>query len=407
MPTQMDLIEQRDFARLELPVPRVAYMFKHHITREVTYGTLLEAQQHALHRAVGDVLEEIRPDAVETLAYHYVRANVREKSLLYLEQAARKTQSEFANETALRYYEQALQIEDRWQWQQGRVEVLHLLGRREEQAQALQSLVAATDAPPDETHYLFGQYYEATANYDQAQAAAEQSLAASRTTHNTGREIRALNLLGLIARRRGDYDQARGWYTQALARFNLFEPDTGDSATETAIQPATAPVLIQTLQGLAHAQIQQGDYTGARGYLDQALRWSHRTGNIKGEADANNRLGLIATSQRQFDQAITFYEQALRLYRIMGDRAGEANALHNLARTTQQRGDYRGSRERFAEVLAVQEAINNRWEMVNVYNELGILHQELGSYAEANQYCSRAWISPTALVMKAGRATCW
>lgn len=382
---QMDLIEKRDFARLELPIPRVAYMFKHHITREVTYGTLLEVQQRALHRAVGDVLEEIRPDAVETLAYHYTRADVRAKSLIYLERAARKTQSEFANETALRYYEQALQLEDRWQWQQGRVEVLHLLGRREEQQQALQALAAATDAPPLEVSYLFGQYYEATASYDQAQIAAEQSLTASRTAHDTGREIRALNLLGLIARRRGNYDQARDWYTQALARFNLFADDDS-GATETALQPAIVPVLIQTLQGLAHAQIQQGDYAGAQGYLDQALRWSRRTSNIKGEADTNNRLGLIATSQRQFDQAITFYEQALRLYRVMGDRAGAAAALHNLARTTQQRGDYRASRERFAEVLAVQEAINNRWEMVNVYNELGILHQELGSYAEANEY---------------------
>src|SRR4051794_26675827 len=61
--------------------------------------------------------------------------------------AARRAQGEYANETALSYYQQALTLEDRWQWRQGQAEVLHILGRREEQAAALRALDAAPGVP--------------------------------------------------------------------------------------------------------------------------------------------------------------------------------------------------------------------------------------------------------------------
>src|SRR5690606_16365438 len=39
---QLEMLNRRDFARLERPRPQLAYIFKHNITQEVVYRTLLE-----------------------------------------------------------------------------------------------------------------------------------------------------------------------------------------------------------------------------------------------------------------------------------------------------------------------------------------------------------------------------
>src|SRR5262245_34942524 len=214
---QIDLLEDRDFARMEVPPPQLSYAFKHSITREVTYTTLLEVQQRELHLAVGMTLEVVQPEAVEMLAYHYRRSGVRDKLLFYMEQAAHKAQREYANETALSYYQEALELEERWEWRKGQAEVLHILGQREEERVALHDLEAAPNVPPFEAAYLWGQYHEAIGDYGAAHAAVEQALAPCRVEGDKVREMGCLAQLGLIARRQGDYEHAKRWYLEALA----------------------------------------------------------------------------------------------------------------------------------------------------------------------------------------------
>ena len=58
--------------------PELVFMFKHALTHEVAYGSLLLERRRALHSAVADAIRELyadRPaDVVETLAHHYERA---------------------------------------------------------------------------------------------------------------------------------------------------------------------------------------------------------------------------------------------------------------------------------------------------------------------------------------------
>ena len=73
---QFRLFQSRDFARLETPEPRPTYIFKHNITQEVVYQTLLETQRQELHLAVAEALEARDPAAIERLAHHYTHANL-------------------------------------------------------------------------------------------------------------------------------------------------------------------------------------------------------------------------------------------------------------------------------------------------------------------------------------------
>jgi class 3 adenylate cyclase/tetratricopeptide (TPR) repeat protein len=89
---QLDTLETTDLVRERCRLPEIEYIFKHALTQEVAYQTLLAPARKALHQKVGDALEGIFRDRLEefagVLAYHYFTAESWENALQYSVQAA-------------------------------------------------------------------------------------------------------------------------------------------------------------------------------------------------------------------------------------------------------------------------------------------------------------------------------
>jgi class 3 adenylate cyclase/tetratricopeptide (TPR) repeat protein len=89
---QLNSLETTDLVRERCRLPEMEYIFKHALTQEVAYQTLLAPARKALHQKVGDALEEIFRDRLEefagVLAYHYFTAESWENALRYSVQAA-------------------------------------------------------------------------------------------------------------------------------------------------------------------------------------------------------------------------------------------------------------------------------------------------------------------------------
>src|SRR5262245_10168841 len=92
--------------------PDAEYTFKHALTHEVTYGTLLQDRRKALHARIVGAIERCYPDRlaehVERLAHHAVRGEMWEPAVTYLDQAGGKAMAQSANREAVTYFEQAL-----------------------------------------------------------------------------------------------------------------------------------------------------------------------------------------------------------------------------------------------------------------------------------------------------------
>lgn len=375
---QMAVLTARGFTWPKAKHPRLAYMFKHNITHQVVYHALLEGQQRRLHQAVGKALEKLEPEAVERLAYHYRHGNVRDKAVFYLDKAAHKAQQEYANETALNYYDQALALEERWEWVKGRVKVLHILGKREEERAALKALEIVPKAPAFDVAYLWGQYYEAIGEYQRAQACIEQALRAFQQAGDLVREANCLTQLGRIAARRGDYQEAQGWYGLALELFQGKDARAGDEA--------------HALNGLGVTYGMQGDYQKAREQFNRALSLSRAGGNPMEEAQALNNLGIIAFYGRDFNEAVDCHQRALEIRCTIGDRSGEGASLLNLAQATRDAGDYGQAHMYLSQALAILQAIGDRWVEGSVWNDLGVLHLLTGDLTAA-QSCLQQGLS--------------
>ena len=92
--------------------PEREYTFKHALTHEVAYGSLLLERRRVLHARIMQALETLAADwvaeEVERLAHHALRGEVWDKALRYGRQAGEKAKTRSANQEAVTYFEQAL-----------------------------------------------------------------------------------------------------------------------------------------------------------------------------------------------------------------------------------------------------------------------------------------------------------
>jgi len=96
--------------------PDPEYTFKHALTHEVTYGTLLQDRRKALHARIVGAIERSYPDRltehVERLAHHALRGEAWDKAVDYFRQAGQKVAARSAYREALRCFEQAREALD-------------------------------------------------------------------------------------------------------------------------------------------------------------------------------------------------------------------------------------------------------------------------------------------------------
>ena len=92
--------------------PEREYTFKHALTHEVAYNTLLQERRRALHARIVEAVEALArervTEQVERLAYHALRGEVWDKALVYSRQAGEKALARSAHREAVGYFEQAL-----------------------------------------------------------------------------------------------------------------------------------------------------------------------------------------------------------------------------------------------------------------------------------------------------------
>ena len=92
--------------------PERAFTFKHALTHEVSYGSILQERRRVLHARIVEALEGLYPDRVaehvEWLAHHALRGEVWDKALVYCRQAGEKVMTRSAHREAVGYFEQAL-----------------------------------------------------------------------------------------------------------------------------------------------------------------------------------------------------------------------------------------------------------------------------------------------------------
>jgi class 3 adenylate cyclase len=109
------------------------YRFKHAITQEVAYNTLLVRRRSELHRTVAAAMEKVLGEQLRefypALAHHYLLGEVPEKAAEYAWRAAQRALSIHAHLDVIRFAEQALELFEQLGDVDRAIEALYLLAR--------------------------------------------------------------------------------------------------------------------------------------------------------------------------------------------------------------------------------------------------------------------------------------
>jgi class 3 adenylate cyclase/tetratricopeptide (TPR) repeat protein len=96
--------------------PQSSYIFKHALTQEVAYDSLLLKRRKEIHEKIGEAIEALYPDRLqeycELLAYHYSHSANTDKAVEYLDLANKKAANLNAMEQAKGYFYEALKLLD-------------------------------------------------------------------------------------------------------------------------------------------------------------------------------------------------------------------------------------------------------------------------------------------------------
>ena len=110
----LEHLQLAEFVYEQPAVGDIEYSFKHALTHEVAYNSVLIERRKAMHERIGAALETLYADSlndhVEQLAYHYRRsANVR-KAVEYLGMAGRQAHRRWAHSESIGHLTGALQL---------------------------------------------------------------------------------------------------------------------------------------------------------------------------------------------------------------------------------------------------------------------------------------------------------
>ncbi len=116
----LDELRRQEFVRLREALAGegvssdLEYIFKHVLTQETAYNSMLIAQRQALHKVAGEAIEALFPERLDELAaplaFHFERAGVLDKAISFLLEAGNRAVKLSANEEATGHFSQGLEL---------------------------------------------------------------------------------------------------------------------------------------------------------------------------------------------------------------------------------------------------------------------------------------------------------
>ena len=306
--------------------PTLEYTFKHALTHDVAYGSLLTGRRRALHGRAMESLERLNADRlgeqVERLAHHAVRGEIWDKAINYLRQAGAKAVSRAANQEAVSLLDQALQAlthlpEGRAKLEQSidiRLELrppLLQLGRLRDVLQLSKEAEHLGAELGDESR--LGRVYSYLVNYhylngepDLAIEYGERCLRIADATQDLALQALARGYLGLSCHAQGQYRRAELILRQNVDALAMAR---GAAADQSAISYVTSSGW------LAFTLAELGDFHAADACADQALRVADGAGHAYGQTIARTLAGLVWLRRGHLDRAFGYLQPSLEACR--------------------------------------------------------------------------------------------
>lgn len=263
-------------------------------------------------------------------------------------------------------------------------EIYFSLGSYEESASLLEGalriyreLLPKQDPVLADTLIRLGMAYEITERYKKARTLFEEALSIydSRGIENAEKG-EALNTMGSVLKKLGDYEQARIYFEQAI---NLLRRVTDGKHYELAV----------ALNNLAALQSQEAEFVAAERNMREAVTLQE---NILGSEHSYfsltlNNLAAILTQTENYEEAEPLHRRALSLQEnsLGRNHPFVAYTLWTLGTLMQKKGNLEQAEDYFRRAISIHDSAHGRQSVAvaSGLSRLGVVLQDQGRYEEA------------------------
>ena len=219
------------------------FIFKHALTHEVSYQSLLLTRRKDLHRRAAHAIEELWQENLDEqaaiLGQHFAKAELAEKALEYLSRAGDRAAGSYANEEAIAFYRQALdQVR---------------LAREKDEATSLAVSAPELHERAGDLLHLIGCEEQARASYVSALAEVEKLAEAERATVRRSK-ARLHRKIGKTHESQRGHEEALRQYDRAKATLGEergFVSEDWAEQIETHLERIWVPYFGNTVEEMA------------------------------------------------------------------------------------------------------------------------------------------------------------
>ncbi|MBI1930241.1 tetratricopeptide repeat protein [Candidatus Poribacteria bacterium] len=329
-------LEERDLVYEERAIPEVEYSFRHALTQETAYNTILSRRRREFHRQVGEGYEALYASRIEEyyeeLAYHYSRSDDKGKALHYLVKAGDKSKEAFANEAAIAYYHQALKLMDE---------------------------VRAEPALRGHIYQNLGEIYFPLTKHEEALESCRKAL---EYTADKKRRARIYGTMGWIYERYGKYDLA-------LEHLHTGIAELGDDIES----PGRAMISIP----LSWVHIHKGNIEEGEENVRYGLKIVEGTEHDFERVELYICLNWIyATARHDIDKAFEYAQKGVQAAQKSGNSYLIAHSTFWLGNAHWQKGEADIAIKRYREAIATYKKIGHNFGMGQTYASLSQVYQK-------------------------------
>jgi class 3 adenylate cyclase/tetratricopeptide (TPR) repeat protein len=305
--------------------PNLEYTFKHALTHEVAYGSVLRERRRALHARIVDAIETLYAERlaehIERLAHHALQGEIWDKAFRYFENAGARAANRSAYREAVRCFERASEALERLPETTERMvwaidlrfelrNALLALGQFGQLYDCLREAERLAERLGDELRRgrvscLISGYFWAMGDQDRARESARRALAIGERLNDRGLQIEMTLRLGQIYHSLGDYPQGLGALRQSLL---LLEADPRSRRFGLPFLPA---VLARTWEVWCLAE--RGQFTDAMATAEEASRIAEVEDHPWSRIAGGFGMGLLLVQKGESQRAISVLETALAL----------------------------------------------------------------------------------------------
>jgi tetratricopeptide (TPR) repeat protein len=385
---QLSSLETGDFIRRTFGSKYSAYFFKHLITHEVAYNTLLIANRKILHRITAEVIEEQFAENIEEfyyeLAEHYSKAEILNKTIEYLEKAGDKAKANYNNEKAVEFYDRLLLNLKGFENLSGlridillkKGEVLQITGKwndcKHAYAEALRGAGKIDDSRRmGESHWALSVILRLQGSYEGAMAHCERSLALFQTVDDQMGVSKAVGNMGNVHLLKSDYEAAMACYEKSLT----IKEALGDKAG-----------ISYDIGNMGGVYYDTGNYEAAVACYEKKFRICGELGDKLGISRALGYMGNVYYSKGDYEFAIVYYEKDLELCEELGDKLGISKAVGNMGNVYYNQGDYETAMACYERSLKICKELGYKMGISASAGIMGFVHRDQGNYETAMTY---------------------